>query len=192
VTTLSGRPYFFMMRPFMLHLYAALAEKERAMTSARTKAALAAAKAKGTQLGNPRLEEVRGRAVESTKAATDRFAANVLPVILPIKAEGASLRQIADVLNTRGIAARSGREMGRDPGRRHPQMGGIGGLRSHAIATHGTLAGVLDVIPKKRGWQPTREHAPWPRPPYRRPRERPSWGLLTGFRRNHAYAISLS
>src|SRR6516165_9450664 len=43
--------------PFMLHLYAALAEKERAMISARTKAALAAAKAKGTVLGNPRLAE---------------------------------------------------------------------------------------------------------------------------------------
>lgn len=39
--------------PFILHLYAALAEKERAMISARTKAALAAAKAKGTRLGNP-------------------------------------------------------------------------------------------------------------------------------------------
>ena len=41
--------------PFILHLYAALAEKERAMISARTKAALAAAKAKGTRLGNPQI-----------------------------------------------------------------------------------------------------------------------------------------
>jgi DNA invertase Pin-like site-specific DNA recombinase len=33
--------------PFVLHLYAAPAEKERAMISARTKAGLAAAKARG-------------------------------------------------------------------------------------------------------------------------------------------------
>src|SRR3954462_9577163 len=38
--------------PFMLHLYAALAEKERALISARTKAALKAKKATGTKLGN--------------------------------------------------------------------------------------------------------------------------------------------
>src|SRR4051812_13863606 len=40
--------------PFMLHLYAALAEKERRLISERTKAALAAKKAQGASLGNPR------------------------------------------------------------------------------------------------------------------------------------------
>jgi DNA invertase Pin-like site-specific DNA recombinase len=40
--------------PFMLHLYAALAEKERRLIADRTKAALAPKKAKGTNLGNPR------------------------------------------------------------------------------------------------------------------------------------------
>ncbi len=41
--------------PFVLHLYAALAEKERALIAQRTKAALAAVKAKGVALGNPPL-----------------------------------------------------------------------------------------------------------------------------------------
>jgi DNA invertase Pin-like site-specific DNA recombinase len=49
--------------PFVLHLYAALAEKERALISQRTKAGLAAAKARGTVLGN------------ATLAATNRKAA---------------------------------------------------------------------------------------------------------------------
>lgn len=94
--------------PFMLHLFAALAEKERAMISVRTKAALAAAKAQGTRLGNPRLAEVRAKGVASNKASADQFAANVLPFILPMKAEGASLRRIAEVLNLRGVKTARG------------------------------------------------------------------------------------
>jgi DNA invertase Pin-like site-specific DNA recombinase len=54
--------------PFILHIYAALAEKERAMISTRTKEALAQAKAKGARLGNPRLDEVRGKGAQSMKA----------------------------------------------------------------------------------------------------------------------------
>jgi hypothetical protein len=96
--------------PFILHIYAALAEKERATISARTKEALARAKAKGARLGNPRLDEVRGKGAASMKAAADRFAANVLPLIQPLRAEGRSLREIANVLNERGVpTARGGK-----------------------------------------------------------------------------------
>jgi DNA invertase Pin-like site-specific DNA recombinase len=42
------------VHPFILHLFAALAEKERAMIAARTKAALAAVKARGVTLGGPK------------------------------------------------------------------------------------------------------------------------------------------
>jgi DNA invertase Pin-like site-specific DNA recombinase len=47
--------------PFILHLFAALAEKERAMIATRTKAALAAAKARGVALGGPKLAEASKR-----------------------------------------------------------------------------------------------------------------------------------
>ena len=75
--------------PFVLHLYAALAEKERALISGRTKSALAAAKAKGVKLGNPHLEAARGEAVAAIKAAADRAAGNVLPIIAEIQKSGA-------------------------------------------------------------------------------------------------------
>lgn len=95
--------------PFILHLFAALAEKERALISARTKAALAAAKARGVILGSPRLTVARKSAVASIKAAADHHAANVLPVIREIQRAGArSLHQIADALNARGIGTARG------------------------------------------------------------------------------------
>jgi DNA invertase Pin-like site-specific DNA recombinase len=96
--------------PFVLHIYAALAEKERAMISARTKEALARVKAKGVRLGNPRLHKVRAKGTESMRAAADRFAANAVPLIQPLRAEGKSLREIAGILNARGVpTARGGK-----------------------------------------------------------------------------------
>lgn len=95
--------------PFMLHLFAALAEKERAMISARTKAALAAAKAKGTVLGNPKLAEARVKAEESRTAGADEFARSVAPVIRAIQAQGVdTLRGIARELVARKIETRRG------------------------------------------------------------------------------------
>jgi DNA invertase Pin-like site-specific DNA recombinase len=76
--------------PFMLHLYAALAEKERALISARTRAALAAKKAAGAQLGNPRAAEAAVKAQAAHRASADRFAANVLPIVESIRASGIS------------------------------------------------------------------------------------------------------
>jgi DNA invertase Pin-like site-specific DNA recombinase len=95
--------------PFMLHLYAALAEKERALIARRTKEALRAAKERGITLGNPRLDDVRDLAAEATRAHAARFAANVLPIVREIQAAGAtSLRQIAAALTARGVPTARG------------------------------------------------------------------------------------
>ena len=95
--------------PFVLHLFAALAEKERSLISTRTRQALSAAKARGVTLGNPRLHEARRNAVEAVKAEADRYAANVLPIIREAQKAGAStLRQIAEALNARGIPTARG------------------------------------------------------------------------------------
>ena len=97
------------VEPFLLHLYAALAEKERAVISQRTKAALAAAKARGQVLGNPRLADARAIAHAALKAEADAHAAIVTPAIREAQVAGAkSLRQIAAALNGRGIATARG------------------------------------------------------------------------------------
>lgn len=99
---------------FLLHVMAAVAEHEAQAISDRTRAALAAAKARGVALG----WSIPGRAEEQRQAArkgaernarkADQHAANVLPIIRQIAAPGASLRQIADELNTRGIKTARG------------------------------------------------------------------------------------
>ncbi|MGA8651821.1 MAG: recombinase family protein, partial [Xanthobacteraceae bacterium] len=99
--------------PFILHLFAALAEKERALISVRTKAALAAAKARGVTLGNPKLSEARQAAHKAAavanEAAADQHADNVLPIIRQIKRAGAgTLREIAEALNARGVQTARG------------------------------------------------------------------------------------
>ena len=97
------------VEPFTLHLFAALAERERKIISERTKAALAAAKARGQALGNPRLGEARAAVNASRTAGADTFAATVAPVIAEAQAAGAkSLRRIAAALNGRGVATARG------------------------------------------------------------------------------------
>jgi DNA invertase Pin-like site-specific DNA recombinase len=98
--------------PFMLHIYAALAEKERALISERTKAALAQRKAQGANLGNrTNLPEAQAKGVEANRQAADAFAANVLPIVRQIEDSGVrNARAIAEALNARGIrTARGGR-----------------------------------------------------------------------------------
>ena len=95
--------------PFVLHLFAALAEKERALISTRTRQALAAAKARGVTLGSPKLSKARESALASIKASADLHAANILPIIREAQKAGATtLRAVAEALNARGISTARG------------------------------------------------------------------------------------
>jgi len=100
--------------PFMLHLYAALAEKERALISQRTKAALAAAKARGQILGNPKgAAHLRAygntKAVEAVRAEAQARAEALGRVIEELRGEGVtSANGLAKALNERQIATPRG------------------------------------------------------------------------------------
>jgi hypothetical protein len=77
----------------------------------RTIVALAAAKARGQALGNPRLAEARAIANANHTAVADAFADSVAPAIRKAQAAGAtSLRDIAAALNGRGIATARSRK----------------------------------------------------------------------------------
>jgi DNA invertase Pin-like site-specific DNA recombinase len=94
----------------MLHIYAALAEKERALIAERTKAALAQKKAQGAKLGNrTNLPAAQAMGVATNRKAADAFAANVLPIVRQIQAAGATtFRAIAEALNSRGVRTARG------------------------------------------------------------------------------------
>ena len=98
-----------------IHILAAVAEHEAAMISARTKAALAAAKARGVVLGNPANLTAEGRARGAVAggsayaAKADAQATDLLPVITDINAAGTiSLSGIARALNERSISTPRG------------------------------------------------------------------------------------
>ncbi|TNC95034.1 MAG: site-specific recombinase [Stygiobacter sp.] len=94
-------------------IMALVAEDEADRISARTKAALAAAKARGTTLGGFRgylpTEEDRGKAAHAKRQQARQAAAPILAEVERIKAEGtASMRGIAMALNARGVPTVNG------------------------------------------------------------------------------------
>lgn len=87
--------------PFMLHIYAALAEQERRMISTRTKVALQAAKQRGQKLGSP-----TSPAIQRDRSVT--FSESLRPIVEPLL--GQSLRAIAAQLNAQGVPSANGGE----------------------------------------------------------------------------------
>ncbi len=92
---------------FQLHLYAALAEQEREFISARTKAALAAAKARGVVLGGYREGGIKAANIARSTEA-DRFAEQVIDVIAPMRSAKMSLVAIAEALTKQGLTGPAG------------------------------------------------------------------------------------
>ena len=89
-----------------VHILAAVAEHEAAMISARTKAALQAAKARGTRLGNPTWQKGLAKAREAKDPA--KPASAVIEMMREHRSGGKSLRTIADRLNSLGVRTPKG------------------------------------------------------------------------------------
>ncbi|MEP0191932.1 MAG: recombinase family protein [Erythrobacter sp.] len=88
---------------FQLHLFAALAEKEAELISERTKAALAAAKARGVKLG-------KNGAVLAKRNQKEALA-RLKPLkgrLEELKGKGLSIRKIVEHLNEQGISSPAG------------------------------------------------------------------------------------
>jgi DNA invertase Pin-like site-specific DNA recombinase len=106
------------MGRFLLTQMASVAELEAGLISERTKAALAAAKARGVKLGNPNgARALRGKqvgnkeAVAAVRLKAQEHANNLRAIVDDIRAQGIiSIRKIAEELNNRAILAPRGGE----------------------------------------------------------------------------------
>lgn len=95
-----------------LHVMAAVAEREAALISARTKAALAARKARGLPLGNPSsfTPESRAAGPEAQREAARVAMAQAAAFAKVLRERGDTLAAIADTLNGAGFRTRQGGE----------------------------------------------------------------------------------
>lgn len=95
--------------PFLLHIHAALAEKERRLISERTKAALAVRRQEGVRLGNPvNAAEAASRGRQAATEGAEHFAECILPVIAAIRASGITSLAASPVPSTSTASPPSG------------------------------------------------------------------------------------
>lgn len=95
--------------PFMLHVKAAVAEEEGRKISARTKAALQAAKARGVVLGSTGMANLKPN-IEARQEVADAFAGKLKSIIEGMKARGLTQRAMCAELNQLGIKTAKGGE----------------------------------------------------------------------------------
>lgn len=111
------------MNETVVGIMAVIAQAERQAISDRTRAALAAAKARGTRLGNPRLQagtrQTAANASAANAAAADERAKDLADVITDARESGKrSLRELAGHLNGLSIPTARGRAWTADGVRR--------------------------------------------------------------------------
>lgn len=92
-----------------IHILAAVAEDEARRISERTKAALAALKARGSKLGSPKAAQLGPQAGRQNAAKAAAFVADVRPLAERKRAAGWTYEQIAHYLTGKGILTRRGK-----------------------------------------------------------------------------------
>lgn len=99
--------------PFVLHLFAALAEKERQLISNRTKAGLEAARKKGRKLGTAgrtaSQQQLRAAGAASSGRADEFARAHRLLIAGAMNATGNNLTKAASILNADGHTSAEGK-----------------------------------------------------------------------------------
>jgi DNA invertase Pin-like site-specific DNA recombinase len=92
-----------------IHIIAAVAEYEREVIAQRTKASLAAAKARGVRLGNPNASNQSKMASDKTREQADAFAKGIKTVMQALHSQGAtSFSSLAKSLEAHGVSTQRG------------------------------------------------------------------------------------